>query len=142
MAITSTQLTEKLRSYGSAGAILAKKQELFENTRYFVAQKPAVDDFNETIQGYYNGRKVIPGPLANPVVSPVLNVRDVRLLESKYFIRFVDNATTADADPDIKAALFTIMDNHEADEYEKTLADKKGVKLNERKPTGVSGKAT
>jgi len=129
--ITSSQITERLRNSKN---VIEDKQRLFEQTRYFVAQRPAVNGFTDTIDGYYKGRKVIPGPKADPTVSSVLNVNDVRLLESQYFIRFVDNATTDNAEDDVRMALFTIMSDMEADEYESILR-----KLS-RQPPQIKGK--
>lgn len=117
-AYTSGQITEGLKRSTN---ILADKQKLFQDARYFVAQKPAAEDFSETCDGYYRGHKVIPGPKANPKLSPILNVRDIRIAEQVHFIRFVDNLTTDGADEDTRRALFTIMDKHEADEYEAVL---------------------
>lgn len=117
-SITSAQLTERLRHSNN---VTEDKQKLFENTRYFVAQRPASNDFSETIDGYYKGRKVIPGPKANPGLSPILNVWDIKILEAQYFIRFVDDQVTMGADDELKEALFTIMTDSEADEYEAVL---------------------
>lgn len=138
MGITSTQITERLRHSTN---IPQKKQELFERTRYFIAQKPAVGSFSETTDGYYKGRRVTPGPRANRKVSPVINVRDIAILESQYFIRFVDNATTENADESMRQALFTIMDDAEADDYERELAKLYNVKLEDTDET-VSSKTT
>lgn len=138
-AITSGQLTERLRRSNN---VLAEKQELFENTRYFVAQVPATNSFSGTIEGYYKGCKVIPGPKANPKLSPILNVRDIKILEAQYFIRFVDDQVTAGADDELKDALFTIMTDMEADEYEEEL---RKIQEEERKRRGdkrVSRKAS
>ena len=118
MSITSAQITRRLQESTN---IPRDKQALFEKARYFVAQRPASDDFSETIDGYYKGRKVIPGPKADPKLTSVLNISDVRLMEKQYFIRFVDNITTVGADDSIREALFTIMSPSEADEYEKKL---------------------
>lgn len=117
-SITSGQLTERLRHSQN---VVADKQKLFDNTRYFVAQRPASNDFSDTIEGYYKGHAVIPGPKADPKLTPILNVWDIRILESQYFIRFVDDQVTAGADDELKEALFTIMTDAEADEYEKEL---------------------
>lgn len=129
-SITSTQWTERLRRSTN---ILADKQKIFENVRYFVAQKPAAEDFYETRDGYFKGHKVIPGPKANPKVSPVLTVRDIRVLEQVHFIRFVDNLTTDNADEHVKMAIFTIMDDGEAREYEKFLHKLRGIPWVEEK---------
>ena len=123
-AITSTQLTERLRRSKN---LLADKQKLFEGTKYFVAQNPATKGFYETRDGYYRGHKVIPGPKADPRVSPVLNVKDVQLAETQYFIRFVDNLTTDNADEHVRKAIFTIMAPGEATEYEKVLYKLRGL---------------
>lgn len=117
-SITSGQLTERLRHSQN---VIADKQKLFENTRYFVAQRPSSNDFSDTIEGYYKGCKVIPGPKADPTLTPILNVWDIRILEAQYFIRFVDDQVTAGADDELKEALFTIMTDTEADEYEAEL---------------------
>lgn len=134
---TSGQLTERL---SHSNNVDADKQKMFENTRYFVAQRPATNSFIDTIEGYYKGHKVIPGPKANPKLSPILNVRDIRILESRYFIRFVDDQVTNGADDELKEALFTIMTDTEADEYEDVL---RKIQEEERKKRGakrVSGK--
>ncbi len=123
MSITSGQITRRLQQSTNPGA---DKQKLFEQTRYFVAQRPAADDFADTIDGYYKGRKVIPGPKANQRLTSVLNVSDVRLMEQTHFIRFVDNKTTDGADDGVREALFTMMSPAEADEYEAALKKLKG----------------
>ena len=123
--ITSGQLTEKLKNSHN---VLAEKQEMFENVRYFVAQHPVTNDFTDTCDGYYRGHKVIPGPKANPDVSSVIDVRDIRILESRHFIRFVDDLTTPDADEFLREAIFTIMTKAEADEYEAKLKELKELK--------------
>lgn len=123
-SITSTQLTERLRRSTN---VLADKQQMFENVRYFVAQRPAAEDFFETRDGYYKGHKVIPGPKADPKVSPILTVRDIRVLEQVHFIRFVDNLVTDNADDYVRHAIFTIMDKTEADDYEKFLYNLRGI---------------
>ncbi len=117
-AYTSGQITEGLKRSTN---VIADKQKIFESTRYFVAQRPASNDFIETCDGYFRGHKVIPGPKANPALSPLLNVRDITVLEQVHFIRFVDNLTTDGADEDTRRALFTIMTDDEADEYERKL---------------------
>lgn len=129
--ITSGQLTQRLRHSNN---VTADKQQLFENTRYFVAQRPSSDSFTETIEGYYKGYKVIPGPKADPRLSPILNVWDIRILEAQYFIRFVDDQVTAGADDELKEALFTIMTDAEADEYE---AELRKIQAEERKKRGA-----
>lgn len=135
---TSTQLTEQLRHSTN---VVEDKQKMFNSVRYFVAQKPAAVDFAETTDGFYKGHKVIPGPKANPNLGPVLNVTDIRLLESQYFIRFVDNATTDDADDDVRMALFTIMSDTEANEYEAKLREMAGADARKRNYTPVMKKA-
>lgn len=130
--ITSGQLTQRLRHSNN---VTADKQQLFENTRYFVAQRPSSDSFTDTIEGYYKGYKVIPGPKADPRLSPILNVWDIKILEAQYFIRFVDDQVTAGADDELKEALFTIMTDAEADEYE---AELRKIQLEERKKRGAS----
>lgn len=132
-SVTSGQLTERLRRSNN---VLADKQELFEKTRYFVAQRPATNSFSGTIEGYYKGCKVIPGPKANPRLSPILNVWDIKILEAQYFIRFVDDQVTAGADDELKEALFTIMTDTEADEYE---AELRKIQEEERKKRGNKG---
>ena len=126
---TSTQITEQLRQSTN---VVADKQKMFEKVRYFVAQKPAAVDFSDTIDGFYKGHKVIPGPKANPTLGPILNVTDIRLLEAQYFIRFVDNQTTDDADDDVRMALFTIMSDSEANEYEARLREIAGADARKR----------
>ena len=123
-AITSTQLTERSRRSKN---LLADKQKLFEEVEYFVAQTPAADDFYETRDGYFKGHKVIPGPMADPRVSPVLNVRDITVLEQKHFIRFVDNLTTDNADEHVRRAIYTIMTPGEAEEYNRFLYKLRGI---------------
>lgn len=135
---TSTQITEKLRH---ATNVTEEKQKMFEKVRYFVAQKPAANDFAETIDGFYKGHKVIPGPLANPELGPMLNVTDIRLLESRYFIRFVDNLTTDDADDDVRMALYTIMSDSEANEYEAKLREIAGAENRKKTMSPVVKKA-
>jgi len=136
-SITSTQLTERLRRSTN---LLEDKQKLFENAQYFVAQEPASNDFYETRDGYFKGHKVIPGPKADPKVSPVLNVRDIRYAEQQYFIRFVDNLTTDNADDDVRRAIFTIMSPDEAREYEKFLYNLRGLKWDKDEQESGNGR--
>lgn len=131
-SITSGQLTERLRHSNN---VTADKQALFENTRYFIAQRPATNSFTDTIEGYYKGHAVIPGPKADPTLTPILNVWDIKILEAQYFIRFVDDQVTAGADDELKEALFTIMTDTEADEYE---AELRKIQAEERKKRGNS----
>lgn len=132
-SITSGQLTERLRHSNN---VTEDKQKLFENTRYFVAQRPSTNSFSETIEGYYKGHKVIPGPKADPSITPILNVWDIKILEAQYFIRFVDDQVTAGADDELKEALFTIMTDTEADEYEQIV---RKLIAEERKKSGHKG---
>lgn len=136
--ITSGQLTERLRHSTN---VIADKQKLFENTRYFVAQRPATNSFSETIEGYYKGHAVIPGPKADPRLTPILNVWDIKILEAQYFIRFVDDQVTAGADDELKEALFTIMTDTEADEYEAELRKIQEEERKKRAAKGISRKA-
>lgn len=128
--ITSGQLTEKLKKSHN---VLAEKQKMFDNVRYFVAQRPVTNDFTETCDGYYRGHKVIPGPKANPDVSSVIDVRDITILESQHFIRFVDDLVTEGADDHLREAIFTIMTKTEADEYEAKLKELKLLKEKQQK---------
>lgn len=144
MEYTSTQITESLLAQCGTNyeLIEQKKQEIFDKSRYLIAQKPADDKCMDTKPGYYKGRKVLHTYNADPIFGMRLNVRDIRLLERKYFIRFVDNATTEGADDSIRMALFTRMSDADADDYERIIAKMKGIKLNERKSQRISGKAT
>lgn len=115
---TSSQLTDMInRNPNPAQA----EQEIWEKTRYLVAQKPAVSGNSVTMPGYYNGRVVIPGPKANPELSEVLSDNDLNRLKSIHFIRFVDNNTTENASAEMRQALYTVMTKSEADDYEKKL---------------------
>ena len=122
---TSTQITNKILS--SANPRVAE-QLIWEKTRYLVAQIPASQDSDVTQQGYYKGRVVIPGPKANPEVSEVLMDTDLQTLKDNYFIRFTDNNTTSSAEESVVRALYTIMSDSEASEYEDVLYKVHGKK--------------
>lgn len=115
---TSTQITNKILQSSNPRAY---EQALWERTRYLVAQKPAAADVDVTQSGYYKGRVVHPGPQANPRVSETLNVLDLDIIKDQFFIRFTDNATTSSAEESVVQALYTIMSDSEADEYEAVL---------------------
>lgn len=122
---TSTQLTKKILEQPDP-----KKAtfNIWKKTRYLVAQLPASDDYTESKPSYYQGRFVIPGPMANPKLSdmlgiPTTNMRDFELMCNRYHIRFVDNRTTDNADESVRRALFTVMSNEEADAYERALKE-------------------
>lgn len=122
-AQTSTQLTDRINKQASPMVAMFK---LWLKTRYLVAQKPAAADNSETSPGYFNGRYVIPGPLANLKLSaklgiPHLTINDFQTMMNQYYIRFVDNKTTEGADMSVRAALYTIMSEDEADSYETKL---------------------
>lgn len=118
MAVSSGQITQEVLKQPNpqeAKALMWKK------TRYLVAQKAASDDFTETTDGYYKGRVVMPGPRADPRFGVMSNVDNLDIIESMYYIRFIDSNTTDGADASVGAAIFTIMSPLEADEYEAVL---------------------
>jgi len=121
--VTSTQLTKKINQQPNP---MVAMFEIWKKTRYLVAQLPAASDYDETVPGYYQGKYVIPGPLADPKVSdklgiPHLTLSDFQVMMNQYYIRFVDNKTTENADESVRRALYTVMSNEEADSYEKKL---------------------
>lgn len=123
--VSSSQITHKLKQQPNPAAAEFK---IWQKTRYLVAQIPASPDFTGTKISYYKGCMVIPGPKANPEVSDVLGVkhltmRDFQILKSLHFIRFVDNKTTADAGNEVTQALYTVMADSDADQYEKKLRE-------------------
>lgn len=121
--VSSTQITNKLNQQPDPMTAMFK---IWQKTRYLVAQEPASDDYTETVPSYYKGRFVIPGPKADPKVSdklgfPHLTVNDFQTMMNRYHIRFIDNRTTENADESVRRSLYTVMDDSEADDYEKTL---------------------
>ena len=115
---TSAQITEACNATADPAAA---EIAMLKQTRYMVAQKPAADDCHDTFPGYYNGKFVIPGPLSNPKISDVLTTYDMITLKDDYSIRFTDNLTTDNAEQSVRAALYTLMSNAEADDYEQKL---------------------
>lgn len=126
MTISSEQITTRVNRQPNPDEAEFK---LWQSTRYLVAQEPASKDFTDTVEGYYNGRMVIPGPKADPKLVPLLtNVNDFGLIKEHHYIRFTDNLTTQGADDSVGRAIFTIMSKAEADEYEEFLRNgRKGV---------------
>lgn len=123
MAVTSTQLTQKVNQQANP---IEATFNIWLQTRYLVAQKPAASDYTETKPGYYQGRYVIPGPkydpkLSNGLAIPHLTINDFQLMMNQYYIRFVDNKTTDGAGEEVSRALFTVMGTEEADAYESKL---------------------
>lgn len=121
--VTSTQITERIKKQPDP---LAAAFKIWQNTRYLVAQHPAAVDYSETKQGYYKGRTVIPGPKYNPRLSEglgfkALNTNDFQTMMNTYHIRFIDNHTTDNADQSVIEALYTVMTDAEADDYENEL---------------------
>lgn len=118
---TSGQITAKIKSSENPHNT---ESELWAKTRYLVAQKPASSS-TITTDGYYKGRHVIAGVKADPTLSPLLKDQSYESIKHKYYIRFTDNLTTDNADETIGQALYTIMDNTQADEYEDALRAKR-----------------
>ena len=121
--VSSTQITNKLKQQPDPMAAMFK---IWQKTRYLVAQQPASADYDETTPGYYKGRMVIPGPKADPTVSDTLGIAhltmsDFQTMMNRNFIRFIDNKTTDNADDSVGRALYTVMDDEEANNYEKLL---------------------
>lgn len=114
----SSQITQQVVNSPNPNEMMFK---IWEQTRYLVSQKPAADDYLETTDGYYLGRAVIPGPKAEPRFGMIANVNDYDLIRHQYYIRFIDSATTDNAENSISEALFTVMTPSEADEYEAVL---------------------
>lgn len=95
--------------------------DIYKRSRYFIAQRPATPDFTETMDGYYLGRMVVPGPMADSRFSTLLDINDFDIVTSQLHIRFIDNHTTDGADEDVRRALYTVMTDEEADAYEAAL---------------------
>ena len=123
---TSEQLTAKCNAQNNPELYESK---LWAKARYLVAQNPASSKSEITKDGYYKGCHVIPGPLADPELSSVLKIQDWTIVRNQYFIRFTDNKTTSNADTSVGRANYTIMDNTQADEYEKVLRQQKAERL-------------
>ena len=117
---TSSQITNYILD--SADPKKAKF-DIWAATRYLVAQKAASDDYTETTHSFFQGRAVLPGPRANKVFGTIPNVNDLNVMENQYYIRFIDSATTDNADDSVGDALFTVMTASEADEYEEVLRE-------------------
>lgn len=114
----STQITAHVQTQPNPAEA---EYDLFRKTRYFVAQRPATPDVQRTTDGYYLGRTVVPGPLADKRYSYIVSVNDFEMMRSQLYIRFVDNNTTDGADEDVRRAMYTIMTDDEADIYEAAL---------------------
>jgi len=123
--VSSSQITHKLKQQPNPAAA---EFRVWQKVRYLVAQEPASPEFTDTKISYYKGCMVIPGPKANPEVSDMLgvkhlNMRDFQILKSLHFIRFVDNKTTANAGDEVTKALYTVMTDSDANQYEKKLRE-------------------
>lgn len=121
--VSSTQITNKLKQQPDPMAAMFK---IWQKTRYLVAQEPAAADYDETVPGYYKGHVVIPGPKADPKLSSTLGIShlsmsDFQTMMNRYFIRFIDNRTTGNADESVSKSLYTVMDDEQANAYEKAL---------------------
>ena len=123
MAATSGQLTNLVKKQADPEAY---ERKLWMAARYLVAQKPASPSSSVTKSGYFHGCHVIPGPKADPRVSGTLAIQEYDLIKHQYFIRFTDNITTDNAQNDIGQAIYTLMDNNQADEYEAALRKLQG----------------
>ena len=96
--------------------------ELWAKTRYLVAQRVTTDTHADvTNDMFYNGRAVIPGPLADQSLTGLLANDDLAILKARHSIQFIDFQTTAGAGQEIVEAHYTIMSNPEADDYERQL---------------------
>ena len=121
--VSSTQITNKLKEQPDPMAAMFK---IWQKTRYLVAQLPAAADYDETVPGYYKGHMVIPGPKANPELSDTLGIshssmNDFQTMMNRHYIRFIDSRTTENADDSVSRSLYTVMDDEQANAYEKSL---------------------
>ena len=132
---TSEQITAKVNAQADPAGY---EYKLWLSARYLVAQKAASPEYTDTKDGYYKGHHVIPGPKADPTLSPKLKEQDWSIIKHKHYIRFVDVKTTQNATNDIGRAIYTRMDNAQADEYEKKLRD---LRNGGKKSKGVSSSA-
>jgi len=126
---TSAQITAKVMSSSNPRAAMAK---LWERTRYLVAQVPASENDNTTKEGYYNGRTVVPGPKANGKLTAKLTVHDLNYVTDELYIRFIDSNTTSGAPANVSQALYTVMSDAEADDYEKHLRAQRGGAIKQK----------
>lgn len=136
---TSTQLTEMILRSPNPKAAMHK---LWDRTRYLVAQRPATEKDTTTKEGYYNGRVVVPGPLADPTISAVLTNTDLDIVMNQFFIRFVDNSVSAGAEESVVQALYTIMSDAEANEYEAQLRKLAGKTKKPSEPERIHSETT
>lgn len=112
----SSQLTQYIIEQPNSAEA---KLDLWSRCKYLIAQRP-VDDTNlESNVQYFNGRRVIPGPKADPKFGVLNNVEDLQVVEEQYYIRWTDSTTTVNADAYVGQALYTIMTDDEAELYEK-----------------------
>lgn len=137
--VTSTQLTREINKHPNPEVAEFK---FWRKARYLVAQEVATSDYKDTKIGYFEGRVVIPGPKYNPKCSDGLametaTLNDFQIMKNRFFIRFVDNRTTQDADDSIAKALYTIMSDSDANKYEAELFKQMGIP-NDNKPKRVS----
>jgi len=101
------------------------KQQIWDQSRYLISQKPSVATNSFTGDGWYEGCTVIPAPLAK--VGSRQFSEDLATLEATQYIRFVDSNATDGADDEVREALFRPMTNTEADSYEAQLRELLGI---------------
>ena len=128
---TSSVLTAKILNSPDP---LATREAIWSKTRYLVAHKAKTDTFSGTDTEHYQGRHVLPGPLANDELCPTMANMDIDYLESQLGITFIDYATTEGADASVIAAPYGVMSSSEADDYEFQLAELLGIALPEGHP--------
>ena len=114
----SAQITSYIREQPNTAEA---EYNIFIKSRYFVAQRPATPDSQVTTDGYYLGRVVVPGPMADKRYSYLVSGNDFEVMRTQLYIRFVDNNTTDGADEDVRRAMYTVMTDDEADIYEDAL---------------------
>lgn len=120
--VTSAQITRKINNTPNPEEA---EYKLWKKARYLVAQEPASADYTETTIGYFRGRHVMPGPMADGSLTPKLREVDFQVIKNQYYIRFTDNITTESADQSVGRAIYTIMTDSEADEYEAKLRNER-----------------
>ena len=114
---SSAQLTQLVLS--SPNPMLTHEQ-LIAKTRYWIAHSPASTSNNVTNEQYYNGARVIPGPLADETLVAKLDNYSPAILKMQG-INFIDHPGTSMADAKITMAAFAIMGDAQADDYERQL---------------------
>jgi len=101
--------------------------EVWENARYLVSTSRPSDKFTGTNQSYYKGYTVFPAPKADERITGRLEITDYPILLQTYGIRLFNHEATSGSDKETVMADWAIMDDAEADEFEKINLEAMGI---------------